>query len=115
MSTSAGYCYVLEAVSWASNVLLLCAPNSPPKSALHIEQAADGMRGDHRSLGHPKGWTGPPKSMPATHILQGPMWTHTSYLKREQQPVEAAGRRLRPDDVDRHQSLAAERRRDAHP
>ena len=40
------------------DVLLLCAPKSPPKSALHIEQAADGMHDDHRSLGHPKGWTG---------------------------------------------------------
>ena len=43
------------------DVLLLCAPNSPPKSALHIEQAADGMHDDHRSLGHPKGWTGAPE------------------------------------------------------
>ena len=30
-------------------------------SALHIEQAADGMHGDHRSLGHPEGWTGGPE------------------------------------------------------
>ena len=30
-------------------------------SALHIEQAADGMHGDHRSLDHPKGWTGGPE------------------------------------------------------
>ena len=43
------------------DVLLLCAPNSPPKSALHIEQAADGMHDDHRSLDHPKGWTGAPE------------------------------------------------------
>ena len=43
------------------DVLHLCAPNSPLKSALHIEQAANGMRGDHRSLGHPKGWTGAPE------------------------------------------------------
>jgi hypothetical protein len=43
------------------DVLLLCAPNSPPKSALHIEQAADGMHDDHRSRGHPKGWTGAPE------------------------------------------------------
>ena len=55
-------------------------------SALHIEQAADGMHGDHRSLDHPKGWTGAPKSMLTTHILQGSMRAHTSYLKREQQP-----------------------------
>ena len=43
------------------DVVLLCAPKSPPKSALHIEQAADGMRDDHRSLDHPKGWTGAPE------------------------------------------------------
>jgi len=43
------------------DVVLLCAPKSPPKSALHIEQAADGMHDDHRSLGHPKGWTGAPE------------------------------------------------------
>jgi hypothetical protein len=78
------------------NVLHLCAPNSPPKSA-RIEQAADGMRSDHRSLGHPKGWTGlgPPKSMLATStdILQGPMRTHTSYLKREKkQPGRGSSR-----------------------
>eukprot|EP01046_Picozoa_sp_COSAG06_P021601 COSAG06_NODE_1632_length_8855_cov_44.798310_1_plen_39_part_10 len=30
-----------------------------------------------------KGGLGPPKSMLATHILQGPMRAHTSYLKRE--------------------------------
>jgi hypothetical protein len=77
------------------DVLLLCAPNSPPKCALHIEQAADGMHDDHRSLSPPEGWTGAPEkhctSMLAAHILQGPMRTHTSYLKREKQP--GGGRR----------------------
>jgi hypothetical protein len=43
------------------DVLRLCAPKSPPKSALHIEQAADGMHDDRRSLVHPKGWTGAPE------------------------------------------------------
>jgi len=43
------------------DVVLLCAPKSPPKSALHIEQAADGMHDDRRSLDHPKGWTGAPE------------------------------------------------------
>ena len=61
------------------DVVLLCAPKSPPKSALHIEQAADGMRDDHRSLGHPKGWTGapekhardpyPPRADAGTHLV----------------------------------------------
>jgi len=61
------------------DVLLLCAPNSPPKSALHIEQAADGMHDDHRSLDHPKGWTGapekhardpyPPRADARTHLV----------------------------------------------
>jgi hypothetical protein len=34
-----------QVLLWLLNALLLCAPNSPPKSALHIKQAADSMRG----------------------------------------------------------------------
>ena len=62
-----------------------------------------------------KGGLGAPKSMLSVHILQGPLWTHHSYLKREKQPVQAAGRRLRPDDVERHQFACVESRHDAHP
>ena len=61
------------------DVVLLCAPKSPPKSALHIEQAADGMHDDRRSLDHPKGWTGapekhardpyPPRADARTHLV----------------------------------------------
>ena len=62
-----------------------------------------------------KGGLGAPKSMLSAHILQSLVLTHHSYLKREKQPVQAAGRRLRPDDVERHQFACVESRHDAHP
>ena len=58
-----------------------------------------------------KGGLGPPKSMLATHIFQGPMWTRTSYLEREKQPGRVTNVQCKVRTSERTRRLVAKRGR----